>query len=122
MDKGKKKKGRDEIQSGKRARPSPLSGHTLTDDHRRRRLGRVQRQVQRALIAAGGRGCRIRDLLSWAFPALTTWRDWHRSSVHRAARRVAAVLDRDARGVIWGLKSSRNLPKRKQDPSNHANM
>jgi hypothetical protein len=53
------------------------------------RMGRVQRQVKRALIALGS--ARIQDLLEWAYPQLTSYLPWHRTNVHRAASKVAEV-------------------------------
>jgi hypothetical protein len=72
-----------------------ISGHVLTDEERRRGLGRVQRKVRRALLAGGQR---TSDLMEWAYPGKR--KRWHCWAVHRAAQRVAVVFARDRKGVI----------------------
>ncbi len=82
------------------ARP-PLRRHALTDEDRRRAIGRVQRQVRRAFIASAGEPLRIGQLLRWCYPRQARFKRWHRNSVRRAARRFAQPIDRDSRGVVW---------------------
>jgi hypothetical protein len=58
------------------------------------RLGRIQRQIRRALIAAGGMPVRTRELLRWCYPQAKQFEWRHRSSVHRAVHRFAVNLKR----------------------------
>jgi hypothetical protein len=69
---------------------SPLTGYVLTNaDRQRPRLGRLRRQISRALIAANGKPLRIGALLSWCYPRVPTYLPWHRANIHRAIVRVA---------------------------------
>jgi hypothetical protein len=52
------------------------------------REGRVMRACRRALIAAGGKPLRTRDLLRWAFAGVQH-EFWHYKSIYRAAPRYA---------------------------------
>ena len=82
--------------------------HASVRDHLRRiadkRIGRVQRQVRRCLIALGS--ARIRDLLKWCYPSVLEFQPWHRTNIHRAANKVAEVK-RGCRGRpnLWAPKS-----------------
>jgi hypothetical protein len=69
-----------------------------------KRIGRVQRQIRRCLIALGS--ARIRDLLKWCYPSALEFQPWHRTNIHRAASKVAAVK-RGCRGRpnLWLPKS-----------------
>jgi hypothetical protein len=51
------------------------------------------RACRRALIAAGGRPLKTRDLLDWAF-AGQPHQFWHYKSIYRAAQRYAIKNDR----------------------------
>src|SRR5690349_18907353 len=87
----------------KRPSGAGLSGYVLTDADRTKRLGKIQRQMRRCLIAAGTRGVRLKDVLAWTGKK-------PRQSIHRAAKRVAVVIRKDGRGVVWGLKSPAICP------------
>src|SRR5262245_59584678 len=69
---------------------------------RHRKVGRVERQARRAVIASGGRPVGIRTLLAWCFPRVTEPKAWHRTSVHRAARRFLVVVGKVGRANLWG--------------------
>jgi len=58
------------------------------------KLGRVQRQIRGAFIAAGGRPLTIGDLLPHCFPAAASYARWMRWSVYRAAPKFAESLGR----------------------------
>lgn len=77
--------------------------HVLTDDDRRRAVGRVQRQCRRALIACGQ--VTIRQLLEWAFPRAESYAPWMRNSVHRAIKRFGrpARPPRERFASLWML-------------------
>jgi hypothetical protein len=83
---------------------SSLSGYTLTNADRRRRLGRVQRQIRRALIGLG-RPLRIRDLLKWVYPHVVEFQSWHRTNIHRAITRVARPVGKTRKrfATTWRL-------------------
>ena len=68
----------------------------------KRRVGRIQRQIRRAFIASGGRPLRIAVLLPWCYPRLSVFKPWHRTNVHRAARRFAIRVGKHGRANIWG--------------------
>jgi hypothetical protein len=57
------------------------------------RRGRVKRQVRYALIATG-RPLTTGELLPWAYPRLTKFKDWHRRSVRRALRQLCSKVGR----------------------------
>ena len=63
--------------------------------------GRVQRQIERAFIANDYKPLRISALLPWCYPAETTYRNWHRTNVHRAVGKVAVRVSKDGKGVMW---------------------
>ena len=65
------------------------------------RIGHVQKQVRRALITAE-KPVRIADLLPYCYPRVERFELWHRGCVHRAAKRFAVVIGRDAKGNVWG--------------------
>jgi hypothetical protein len=68
------------------------------------RIGRVQLQIRRALIASGGKPLTIRDFLRFAFPRTTKHTHWQRKSCHRAIPRFAVCLGRQpgwGRPNIW---------------------
>ena len=79
-------------------------------DHMRligaRRLGRVQRQCRRALIALNR--VRIGDLLAWCFPHAIEFKHWHRKSIHRAISRVAKPVGkpRARHATTWVLRDT----------------
>jgi hypothetical protein len=87
---------------------SPLSGHVLTNGDRTKRLGRIQLQCRRALIALSR--VRIGDLLEWAYPHATEFKHWHRKSIHRAIIKVGIPVGktRERHATTWQL---RTLPK-----------
>ena len=58
-----------------------------------RRLGRVQRQIYRCLIALG-RPVKIRDLLKWCYPHAVEFQPWHRTNINRAISRVARPVEK----------------------------
>jgi hypothetical protein len=64
------------------------------------RVGRVQRQVRRALVAAGGRPVLTLDLLRAAFPDVDHYEVRHYQSVWRAAPRWASKR-RCGKGNAW---------------------
>jgi hypothetical protein len=47
---------------------------------------------------------RIADLLAYCYPRVERPRHWHRTNVHRAAKRFAVPIAKDRCGVIWGPK------------------
>jgi hypothetical protein len=63
-------------------------------DHMRligaRRMGRVQLQCRRALIALSR--VRIGDLLAWCYPKAKEFKHWHRKSIHRAILKVGVPV------------------------------
>jgi hypothetical protein len=65
------------------------------------RVGRVQRQVRRALVAAGGRPLSTTDLLRWSYPHLRRFECWRCQAVRRAAPKYAVPV---------GRRRSRGLP------------
>jgi hypothetical protein len=68
-------------------------------------IGKIQRRVWRALLAADSRELMTRHLLAWAFPRFSKWQHKHYRSVRRAADRVAERAGKDERGrVLWRLK------------------
>jgi hypothetical protein len=65
------------------------------------RVGKLQRQIRRALIAAD-RPLLTIDLLEYGFPRLDRYRHWHYKSVYRAARKFAVNVAGPGRAiVIW---------------------
>ena len=68
------------------------------------RMGRVQRQCRRALIALSH--ARIRDLLEWCYPHALEFKHWHRKSIHLAIRKVGVPVGktRERRPTTWVLK------------------
>ena len=77
--------------------------HTLTNHDRQKRLGRVQRQIRRCLIALG-RPVRIRDLLPWCYPSALEFQPWMRAHIHRTIGRVARPVGktRERYATTWG--------------------
>jgi hypothetical protein len=69
-----------------------------------KRIGRIQRQVRRCLIALGS--ARIRDLLKWCYPSALEFQPWHRTNIHRAAHRVAEVKRCRGKPNLWLPKSN----------------
>lgn len=80
------------------------SGYIITNADRRRRLGRLQRQCRRSLIALGS--VRIKDLLAWCYPHALEFQPWHRTNVHRAIVRVARPVGktRARHATTWVLR------------------
>ena len=82
----------------RRARPKPS---VIADKYR---VGRVQRQVRRALVAVSA-PVSIQDLLAWCYPATKQHPQWHRTNVHRALPRFAISLGRipheRGRPCVW---------------------
>jgi hypothetical protein len=72
-------------------------------------MGCIQRQVWRSLVAAGGKPVRTADLLAWAYPLVRRYERWRYKSVYRAAERFAVRLDKDERGVMWGLRQTDSI-------------
>jgi len=68
------------------------------------RVGRIQRQVRRALVAKSS-PVSIQDLLEWCYPATKQHPRWHRTNVHRALPRWAISLERipneRGRPCVW---------------------
>jgi hypothetical protein len=79
--------------------------HVLTVEDRRHRIGRVQRQCRRALIARGR--VTIRDLLAWAFPRAPIYLPWMRTSVHRAIKKFGVPVrpTRKRYATTWELRT-----------------
>jgi hypothetical protein len=65
--------------------------YSLTIADRSFRVGRIQKQIRRCLIALN-RPATIRDLLSWCYPRLTEFKPWHRTNVHRAVLKFAKPI------------------------------
>lgn len=69
------------------------------------RVGRVQRQIRRALLAADGRPVSIGELLPRCYPRSTKYTRWQRWSIHRALPRFAVPLGRymsaQGRPMLW---------------------
>jgi hypothetical protein len=69
------------------------------------RIGRVQRQVRRALVANNCKPLSIGELLAWCYPAASGHPRWHRWSIHRALPKFAVPLGRNSgrqgRPMIW---------------------
>jgi hypothetical protein len=84
-----------------------VSGYTLTNDDRRKRLGHVQRRLRRALIGLN-RPVQIRELLPLCYPRAQRFEAWMRNSIHRAAKRIAQPLwpTRERFASSWVLKES----------------
>ena len=84
------------------------SGRVITNEARRSRIGRVQRQIRRALIGLG-RPLTMRELLPWAFPTARKFKHWMRWSINRAARRVARPVGktRARHATTWVLRDMR---------------
>jgi len=75
-------------QPRRRGRPKPS---VIADKYR---IGRIQRQLRGAMIAAGGKPLGISDLLVWCYPATKQHPRWPRPIVHRALPRFAVSLGR----------------------------
>jgi hypothetical protein len=61
-------------------------------------------QVRRCLIAANG-PVRFAELFRWCYARADRPKHWQRTAIHRAAVRVAVVLERNGkRGNLWALK------------------
>jgi hypothetical protein len=86
---------------------SPRSGYVLTDQDRRKRVGRVQRQIRRCLIALG-RPVKIRDLLKWCYPHVTEFQPWMRTHIHATIKRVAKPIGktRERFATTWQLRTT----------------
>src|SRR5262245_32148733 len=69
------------------------------------RVGRVQSQCKRALLAHNGGPVLISEFLRWAFPRADSYARWMRWSVHRALPKFAVPTGRYAslrgRPVAW---------------------
>src|SRR5690242_320687 len=80
-----------EITGGNRhAMPRPRH-YELTVADRSHKVGRIQKQIRRCLIALG-RPVTIRDLLEWCYPRADEFKRWHRTNVHRAAPKFAVPI------------------------------
>jgi hypothetical protein len=67
------------------------------------RVGRVTRQITRALVGSGG-PMTTRELCGWAYPRLKELSAHHLYSVRRAAERVADRVGRRVPGgIVWAL-------------------
>jgi hypothetical protein len=73
------------------------------------RVGRIQRQIRRALIANNCKPLSIRELLRWCYPAVKQHPRWHRWSIHRALPKFAIPhgrnTERQGRPMIWSPRS-----------------
>jgi hypothetical protein len=67
----------------------------------RPRVGRVQRAVRRALIAAGGQPVPTRELMRWCWPRASRYRNWDYCTVRRAAERWCVRVGNVGRAVLW---------------------
>ena len=69
------------------------------------RVGRVQRQIQRAFIASNGQPVSTSTLIRWCFPKLKTLPSWHYKSIRVAAARFAKRIGRSetgsGRAYLW---------------------
>ena len=69
------------------------------------RVGRVQLQCKRALVAHNGGPVVISEFLRWAFPRADSYARWMRWSVHRALPKFAAPAGRceslQGRPMLW---------------------
>jgi hypothetical protein len=61
-------------------------------------IGRLQRQIRRAFIAAGGMPVRTRQLLRWCYPHLNRFERRHRVSMYQVAPRFAVNI----KVGLWG--------------------
>ena len=91
----------------------------------KKRVGRVQLQIRRALIAADGRPVQIGDLLPRCFPAARNYPRWMRKSVHRALPRFAVPLERTntrGRPIMWAPNPElmRLIEAHTENPKNSA--
>jgi hypothetical protein len=73
----------------------------MTEVMAKNRIGRVQRAVRRALIAAERPVC-TGEIMRWAFPRLDRYEPWRYWSVHRAASKFAIRLGKQGGSIIWG--------------------
>jgi hypothetical protein len=97
--------------SGRLANRMARSGHpraTLSEHMRligAKRMGRVQLQCRRALIALSR--VRIGDLLVWAYPHVTEFKHWDRKSIHRAIIKVGIPVGktRERCATTWVLRT-----------------
>jgi hypothetical protein len=71
----------------------------------KKRTGRVQLRVARALRMAG-KPLTSREILSVAYPRghREKFQYWHYDSMRRAALRFARLVGRKGRQPLWGLK------------------
>jgi hypothetical protein len=66
------------------------------------RIGRVQLQIRRALIASDGKPLQMSDLLPRCYPREKKFKEWHRWNIRRAAPKVAKRIGMDGQRIIWG--------------------
>jgi hypothetical protein len=75
------------------------------------RVGRVTRQITRALVGSG-RPMTTRELCGWAYPRLKGLCAHHLYSVRRAAEHVADRVGRRVPGgIVWALKPGPSVPQ-----------
>jgi hypothetical protein len=86
---------------------APRSGHILTNSDRKHRVGRVQRQLYRCMVALG-RPVKMKDLLPWAYPhAGGKYKSWMRTHIHKAIRKFGVLVapSRQRFTSSWRLKT-----------------
>jgi hypothetical protein len=68
------------------------------------RLGRIQRQCRRAVIAKPGASFTTAELGAWAYPRLATIGRHQRRALRRAADRFLIRIGRRGRELVWAAK------------------
>ena len=70
------------------------------------RIGRLMRQIKRALIAANGQPLGISTLLSWCYPRARKHPHWHWRNINRTIRKIALPVEptRKRFASRWVLK------------------
>jgi hypothetical protein len=69
------------------------------------REGRIQKQIRRRFVAAGGKPLRSPDFLPWAYPKLSKYQGWHRWSVRRALLKYAIPIGRSGHATLWAPRN-----------------
>jgi hypothetical protein len=96
---------------GYRARePDRVIGFGKPPKNQRWRVGHVQRQIKRALIASNGKPLTTSELMRRAYPRLTKYQSWRYRQVREAALRWAVRVGRSGIGtgrpLLWAIRKT----------------
>jgi hypothetical protein len=70
------------------------------------RIGRVQRQCRRVLLAGRDWPITTGELLRWSYPRVSRFQKWHWTAVRRAAERFFVRAGKRGYELLWAPKDA----------------